>query len=83
MQLNRKLRRSLKAIGLSGTTTPEAANDIKNQYYRACAEAGELQYKIGQFQEALASLNAKLAKLNVAFSEVQAEERAAAEGEEQ
>lgn len=73
--MNRKLRRTLKAIGI-GKDTPIEGNEIRKQYFQACAEAGELQYKIGEFQSTLKDVNDKLKKLNVAFSELAQEEKA-------
>jgi hypothetical protein len=74
--MNRKARRILKSIGIGKEEKP-SPETIQTDYLRACAEAGELQYKIGEFQSQLVELNTRLQKLNRAYAEVQAEQRAA------
>lgn len=73
--MNRKLRRTLKALGIGKKDGKPGMADIRQQYYQKCAEAGELQYKIREFNEALGGLNKEIGKLNVAYSELLAEER--------
>lgn len=77
MSLNRKARRALKAIGL-GKEAPKDPQSLQKEYFQACAAAGELQYKIGEFQSQLKELNETIRKLNVAYAEVLTEQRAAA-----
>jgi len=72
--MNRKLRRALKAINLVDRDIPKTKQEIQNKYFRLCAQAGELQYKITVFEEELAQLNSDIKKLNQAMHEVQAEE---------
>jgi len=73
--MNRKARRMMKAIGLGGKENldPQA---ISKEYIQACAEAGELQYKIEEFQESLKELNERIRKLNRSYAEISAEARA-------
>lgn len=77
--MNRKLRRAMKAIGLGKKEVDStSAQDLAKQYGQACAEAGELQYKIVEFQRSLEELNDRIRKLNVAYAEKLAEQRAMA-----
>jgi hypothetical protein len=43
---------------------PRTEETIRNEYLNICAQAGELQFKIGQMQAALTEVNGKLTALN-------------------
>jgi hypothetical protein len=75
--MNRKARRMLKSIGLGGKESSDP-KVIAQQYMQACAEAGELQYKIIELQEGLDTLNDRIRKLNRSYAEILAESKAAA-----
>lgn len=64
--MNRKQRRALKARKIA---MPQSQDEIKQEYFQLCAQAGELQYKIEEFNIQLKNLNMKIASLNKAFSE--------------
>jgi len=77
--MNRKARRILRSIGLTNPKKDiKERNELLQEYYKTCAEAGELQYKIEEFQNELNKLNQKIRKLNRANVEIMAEQRAAA-----
>lgn len=59
----------MKALG--GIPVPlRTEEDIRNDYIRECAQAGELQYKIKEFAKALDTTNARIAEINKEFGEV-------------
>lgn len=74
MITNRKVRRAMKAIGL-GDKEPQDQSSIQKEYFQSCAAAGELQYKIGEFQAELKNLNDKIRKLNQAYTQLLAEQK--------
>jgi hypothetical protein len=53
---------------MSNSQNPET--ELRDEYIKGCAEAGELQYKIAQFQKDLAKKNVELEKLNRAYYNV-------------
>lgn len=75
--MNRSLRKALRAVGL-GKREDVSIEGLQTQYYRRCADAGELQYRIGQFQQELKDINSEIFKLSVALSEVLTQKRAEA-----
>lgn len=69
--MNRKQRRSLKAIGAPLSLPEKSPEDqLKEEYYQACAEAGELQFKIKQFEAGLQAVNQKIAEVNKRYVEL-------------
>jgi chromosome segregation ATPase len=71
--MNRKQRRAMKAIGAPLTIPVENKpheEALKEEYYRACAEAGELQFKLKQFEAALQSVNLKISDINKRYAEL-------------
>lgn len=77
--MNRKLRRAMKAIGLnSKNTNPVNADDIQKQYHMACAQAGDMQYRMEELKRVLKDKNEEIRKLNTAYSEYLAQQTAEA-----
>jgi chromosome segregation ATPase len=52
-----------------------STQDVRNEYLQLCAQAGEAQYKISEFQKALSNLNDKIIQLNREFSELSQKEQ--------
>jgi uncharacterized coiled-coil DUF342 family protein len=44
-------------------TKPRTEDDIKRDYFNACAQAGELQFEVERLTEALADLNSRIQAL--------------------
>lgn len=42
---------------------------LRDEYFQLCAQAGELQYKIEQYADGLKQLNGDIARLNKAYTE--------------
>ena len=79
--MNRHTRRMLKAKGIEMSVRTK--EDIQRDFTQKCAQAGEIQYKIGTLHQALAEVNEALSKLNEEFvalkeepADVQAETQA-------
>lgn len=68
--MNRKMKRALAAVGLGKKAPAADENTIRNEYHQRCAQAGELQYKIGEFTVALKQLNNEIKQLNAQYSEI-------------
>lgn len=67
-----KWKKVLKAVGAGKATD---GNAIRQEYYNKCAQAGELQYKIGEFEKALKNLNNEIAQLNETFGKLNEAEK--------
>lgn len=65
--MNRHERRALKARKVS--MPKKTQDEIKQEYFQMCAQAGELQYRIAEFQSQLKELNGNIQSLNRDFSE--------------
>jgi len=73
--MNRHARRALTAIGLGKKSQPQDGQAIQNEYYKKCAQAGELQYKIKELSNGLAVLNNEIKQLNKKYADfLEAEE---------
>lgn len=70
--MNRKTRRALSTIGLA--QPPRGEQVVRQEYMNLCAQAGELQYKIGEMSLALKELNDKVRTLNKEYADILAEE---------
>lgn len=55
-------------MSLPEQQSPE--EQLKEEYYKACAEAGELQFKLKQFEAALNSVNVKISDVNKRYAEL-------------
>ncbi len=66
---NRKQKRAAKATGLRN------GNAISQEYLQKCAQAGELQYKILQFQEELLKANDEIKALNQEYAALPADKK--------
>lgn len=67
----------MKAVGLEKGSKADIPT-IQKEYFQACAAAGELQYKINEFQTELKKLNDNIRNLNKTYTELLTEQRAAA-----
>lgn len=74
--LNRQMRRAAKAVGLVGATPKESRKpeEVRKDYAQACAAAGELQYKLVEFQTELNRINESIRSLNQEFATIPKEE---------
>lgn len=69
--MNRKIRRALSSVGAA--SKPRSEQDVRNTYLNKCAQAGELQYKLGEMSQALVTLNKEIRDLNIEYTAILAE----------
>jgi hypothetical protein len=73
MSLNRKQRRTLKAIGTPvplPPPTPEEADGLMKSFATYCAQLGELEYRMAVMEGEADDLREKISQTNQRYSQI-------------